>query len=164
MKVYALNLPGFDGVDDTVLSVKWIQAPSMIKVANFLLKNGVIGSIEAVDGPVIFGIKDGVDVILDEEGEVVEIAKGVDVSTWKYTAATVSTEPVEKKEPSKRDKFIRLLAEYLVSNQAEMGIKIQLGKPDALNWAAMRGLSPLFGYQTVDEGEKLLKEFLNNVN
>lgn len=164
MKVYELNLPGFDGVNDTVRGVKWIKATSMIKVADFLLSNGILGSIEATDKPSSHGVKDGIDVILDEDGDVVDKADGVDVSTWKHTADLICTEPAEKKEPSKRDKFIRLLAEYLVSNQAEMGIKIQLGKPDALNWAAMRGLSPLFGYQTVDEGEKLLKEFLNNVN
>lgn len=71
---------------------------------------------------------------------------------------------VEKKEPSKRDKFIRLLAEYLVEDQARKSIQLQMLKPEAVRWAAMRGLSPLFGYQTVDDAERLLKEFLNDVN
>lgn len=164
MKVYELTLPGFNGTSDTDLCIKWIKSTSKIVVADFLVKNGVVGELQDTGLSPDLGIQDGVDVVLDKEGNVVDIKDGVDVSTWKDTASLICTDPAEKKEPSKRDKFIRLLAEYLVGNQAEMGIKVQLGKPDALNWAAMRGLSPLFGYQTVDEGEKLLKEFLNNVN
>lgn len=62
---------------------------------------------------------------------------------------------------SKRKAFIRALAEYLAgTNQVEMSVKLEHGRPDAKLWAEMRSLSPLSGYPTVDEAEKELRKFL----
>jgi hypothetical protein len=163
MKVFELTLPGFDGTSDTDGCVKWIKAPGLIVVADFLGKHGVVGELQGIDPPDELGLKEGIDLILDEDGDVVDEAVGGAVSTWRESANIISAKLPEKKEPSKRDKFIRLLASYLVENQAEMSIKLRLGRPEAHTWAAMRGLSPLFGYQTVDEAEPLLREFLNKV-
>lgn len=51
-----------------------------------------------------------------------------------------------------KTKFIEALAEYLVGNEAEMSIRLQMGKPDAKSWARMRGTTPLFGYYVGPEG------------
>lgn len=56
--------------------------------------------------------------------------------------------------------FITALAKYLVGNQAEMSIKLQMGKPEAKVWAEMRGATPLQGYPTVDEAEEVLERWL----
>jgi hypothetical protein len=57
--------------------------------------------------------------------------------------------------------FIRQLSEYLVGDQANKSIELQMQKPDALMWAKVRGATPLHGYPTVDEAEAILKEFLS---
>lgn len=63
-------------------------------------------------------------------------------------------------EKSKRDLFIRALAEYLAGDQALKSIELEMGKPSAKEWAKLRNWSPLFGYPTVEEAEKQLSEFL----
>jgi len=62
--------------------------------------------------------------------------------------------------PSQKDLFVRELAVYLVANQATMSIKLQMGSPEAVTWAKLRGATPLFGYPTVDEAEVQLRDFL----
>ena len=56
--------------------------------------------------------------------------------------------------------FIHRLAEYMVKDQAMKSIELEMGKPSAKEWAAMRSLTPLHGYPTVEEAEKVLTEFL----
>jgi hypothetical protein len=56
-------------------------------------------------------------------------------------------------------KFIEALAEYLVGNEIEMSIRLQMGKPDAKLWSKVRNASPLFGYYGGSEGmAKAIKE------
>ena len=60
-----------------------------------------------------------------------------------------------------RKLFIRALADYLAgTNAVGMSIGLQIGKPEAKVWAKLRGLTPLFGYPTVEEAEKILDDFL----
>lgn len=56
--------------------------------------------------------------------------------------------------------FVRTLAEYLAGDQAIKSIMLQMGKPDAQQWARLRATTPLFGYPTVDDAEKQLAEWL----
>lgn len=63
-------------------------------------------------------------------------------------------------EPTRKQLFIRELAEYLVGDQVRMSIRLQAGSEDAKTWARLRGTTPLFGYPTVKEAEDKLKEFL----
>jgi hypothetical protein len=62
--------------------------------------------------------------------------------------------------------FIRALAEFLGgTNQARMSIALQLGGEFgkvAKLWSDIRSNTPLFGYLSVDEAEKELKEFLKS--
>lgn len=63
-------------------------------------------------------------------------------------------------ENERKKQFIRALAEYLAGDQVKHSIGLQRGKPDAQQWAKLRGLTPLFGYPTVEEAEVQLTEFL----
>lgn len=62
--------------------------------------------------------------------------------------------------------FIRSLAEFLVGNQAGKSIALEIEAKTcpiitwAQEWAKLRGTTTLFGYPSVDEAEKQLKEFL----
>jgi hypothetical protein len=59
--------------------------------------------------------------------------------------------------------FIRRLAEYMGGpNQVGKSILLQMGKPEAKEWAELRNLTPLFGYPTVDEAEQVLMDFLKS--
>ena len=60
----------------------------------------------------------------------------------------------------RKSAFIRQLAVYLAGNQAEMSIRLQMGRADAQAWAALRDETPLRGYPTVDEAEAQLREWL----
>lgn len=60
-----------------------------------------------------------------------------------------------------KEKFIAALAEYLAgTNQAHMSILLEMGKPEAKQWAAIRSTTPLFGYPSVEEAIEQLTEFL----
>jgi hypothetical protein len=62
-----------------------------------------------------------------------------------------------------RAQFIRALAEYFGGpNQVKMSIKLQMDPAwtEAVTWAKLRGLTPLFGYPTVEEVERVLTRFL----
>ena len=68
----------------------------------------------------------------------------------------MSTGRLEKKQA-----FIHKLAEFLAGpNSAKYSILLQMDTEEAKDWAALRGLTPLFGYPTVDEAEEILREFL----
>jgi hypothetical protein len=74
------------------------------------------------------------------------------------------TKKAEKEEaPSDKDqkkRFIKGLAEYLVKDQAKKSIQLEMGNPEAKEWAALRSLTPLKGYPTVEEAEHVLMWFL----
>jgi hypothetical protein len=60
-----------------------------------------------------------------------------------------------------KQRFVRELAEYLVADQAMRSIELSMQKPEALQWARLRNATPLSGYPTVEEAERLLTEFLS---
>lgn len=66
----------------------------------------------------------------------------------------------EKVRSARKDAFIKALANYLARDQAKRSIQLEMGSQDAREWAHMRSLTPLAGYPTVEETEKVLKEFL----
>lgn len=59
-----------------------------------------------------------------------------------------------------KEKFIKELAKYLVENQVQKSMELQMGKESAKEWANLRGFSGLHGYPTVEEAEEHLKKFL----
>jgi hypothetical protein len=61
---------------------------------------------------------------------------------------------------SLKQTFIHRLAEYMVKDQVQKSIELEMGKPSAWEWAHLRSLTPLHGYPTVEEAEKALVEFL----
>lgn len=63
-------------------------------------------------------------------------------------------------QPTRKERFIRALAEYLAGDQVEKSVGLKLGKKSSAEWAHLRGLTPLFGYQTVDEANEALLKFL----
>lgn len=69
--------------------------------------------------------------------------------------------PVEMDEKAR---FIKALAKFLAGDQAKKSI--MLGMPGGLahslvqEWADLRNATPLFGYQTVEESEKILTKWL----
>jgi hypothetical protein len=66
----------------------------------------------------------------------------------------------KKAEPTRdadlKKKFIKRLAEYLVKDQARKSIQLEMGGPDAKEWASLRSLTPIKGYPTVEEAEQVL--------
>ena len=73
---------------------------------------------------------------------------------WKRKGTDMSSKAERKRI------FIRRLAEFLVGDQVRKSIELQVGKESGKEWAALRGATPLFGYPTVEEAEKVLLEFL----
>jgi len=63
--------------------------------------------------------------------------------------------------PTRRERFIKNLAEYLVLDQAEKSIRLEMKDPAALLWAELRGATPLFGYSTVNEAMVILERWFN---
>ena len=57
--------------------------------------------------------------------------------------------------------FIRALAEFLVKGQVKKRMEVWVGKSSAKEWAALRDATPLNGYPTTDEAEKILTEWLS---
>lgn len=62
---------------------------------------------------------------------------------------------------ARRDGFIRALARYLVGNQVQMSVLLQMGKAEAVLWSQMRGQTPLVGYPTVEEAERTLRAWFD---
>jgi hypothetical protein len=62
-----------------------------------------------------------------------------------------------------RERFVRQLAEFLVGNQAMKSIALSLDKPEAVEWAALRNTTPLFGYLTVEEAAAKLDKWLASI-
>ena len=65
-----------------------------------------------------------------------------------------------KERLERKKRFIRQLAVYLAGSPARKSIELQMGIPAAKEWAELRNETPLFGYQSVDEAEQTLTEFL----
>lgn len=55
--------------------------------------------------------------------------------------------------------FVRALAEYLVKDEGSKSIWLEMGKPWAMEWARLRGNTPLSGYNTVEEAAKVLGDW-----
>ena len=63
---------------------------------------------------------------------------------------------------NRKKEFIRALAEFLVSDEAEKSIKLQMGTKMAKEWSKLRNTTPLFGYYPdVEKAIKELEEFLD---
>jgi hypothetical protein len=60
----------------------------------------------------------------------------------------------------KLELFIRELAKFLVDEQSRKEVELSEGKRYARDWAALRALTPIRGYPTVDEAERALREFI----
>jgi hypothetical protein len=58
-----------------------------------------------------------------------------------------------------KEEFIEALAEYLVGNETEMSVRLQMGEPDAKAWQKLRDASPLFGYYS--DKSKAVRELTN---
>lgn len=56
--------------------------------------------------------------------------------------------------------FVHHLAVFLAGDAARKSIDMQLGKPYANEWAALRNSTPLVGYPSVEEAEQQLIQFL----
>lgn len=54
----------------------------------------------------------------------------------------------------KQERFIDELVEYLVGNEVDMSIRLQMGKPEAKQWSKLRNATPLFGYYGGDSDGK----------
>lgn len=56
--------------------------------------------------------------------------------------------------------FVAALADYLVTDQARKSILLEMGKPEAKQWAALRATTPLQGYPTLEEAKAQLTAWL----
>lgn len=68
---------------------------------------------------------------------------------------------------ARKAEFIKALAQFLAGDQAKKSILLDprmgnsLAYSLAQEWAALRQTTPLFGYGTVEEAEKMLTEWLS---
>lgn len=53
-------------------------------------------------------------------------------------------------------RFIHALAELLSRDEARKSIDLELKNPYAIEWAKLRGSSPIFGYTSVEDTENQL--------
>jgi hypothetical protein len=60
----------------------------------------------------------------------------------------------------RRKNFLHALAVFLSGDSARKSIDLEMGKPYAKEWAALRNATPIFGYLTVEETELQLTEFI----
>jgi hypothetical protein len=60
--------------------------------------------------------------------------------------------------------FVSELAHFLVGKQVELSFRLGVGDEHAREWARLRATTPLFGYPSMEEAEKVLLEFLFNNN
>ena len=65
----------------------------------------------------------------------------------------------KKQIETRRSQFIHELAIYLVQDQAIQSIKLEMNNPEAKIWQKIRCSTPLFGYPTVEEAEKVLDDW-----
>lgn len=64
----------------------------------------------------------------------------------------------------RQQRFVKALAKFLVSNETEMSVKLQLQREEAKRWRDLRNETPLMGYydgeEGLDQAVKELGEFL----
>lgn len=77
------------------------------------------------------------------------------------TKSTTAKKAADAAPTTRRQAFIRQLAEYLVGNQVEDGMRLGMGDARAKQWATLRGQTPLFGYPTVAEAEAQLTQWFD---
>lgn len=68
--------------------------------------------------------------------------------------------PDTNRHVKRKAAFIRELAKFLVEGQALKFLESGNGKPLAAEWAELRLATPLSGYVTQEEAERLLTKFL----
>ena len=56
--------------------------------------------------------------------------------------------------------LIKLLAEYISSDAAKKSILLEMKDPDATLWAKIRQAANVFGWLSVEDTEKQLKDLL----
>lgn len=56
--------------------------------------------------------------------------------------------------------FIKKLAKFLADKPAKKSIDLEMENPYALAWAEIRNSTPLFGYPSIEEAEKILSDWL----
>lgn len=63
----------------------------------------------------------------------------------------------------KKERFCRVLAEFLVGNAAAMSVMlgVQPDNPTAQFWQRLRNETPLFGYPSVEDAVKVLMDFFS---
>lgn len=59
-----------------------------------------------------------------------------------------------------KEKFIKVLAKYLVGSSAEKSIKLQMETKEGKEWSELLNSTLIFGWKTVEEAEEILTEFL----
>lgn len=101
--IFQLLLEGFcEDTDETDHLVKWIKAPSQFAVELFMQAQGLAGVIEETpfdaneDGAFPVGFGDGLDVEINESGEVMRTDNEIDVTTWKEQHNWPSSERTSK--------------------------------------------------------------------
>lgn len=71
---YDIALKGYDGTEDTDNHVKWISAPSLLVLINFLIEWGLVTRVQSVDtlnprASRFYTFADGIDVRIADDGK-----------------------------------------------------------------------------------------------
>lgn len=59
-----------------------------------------------------------------------------------------------------KETFVRRLAAFLVKDQAAKSIRLEMGRPDAKEWAHLRAATPISGWPTEQEAVETLSKWL----
>jgi hypothetical protein len=57
-------------------------------------------------------------------------------------------------------RFIKQLAVFLAGDSARKSIELQMKRQSAVEWSDLRSTTPLSGWVTVEDAEKILEDFL----
>lgn len=77
------------------------------------------------------------------------------------TTEQVNADKAEHQRAREKRAFIALLARYFAENQSIKSAMLETGSPAAKDWAKLRAATPLYGYPTVEEAERILADFLS---
>jgi hypothetical protein len=85
MRLYELALIGFNpDTNATDHLIKWIRAPDLVAVTLFLRQNAIQGHICTIpEGKRYAKLEDGVDIVLDNNGKVVDKARTANPEYWR---------------------------------------------------------------------------------
>ena len=86
--------------------------------------------------------------------------EGVYMNDHEMTSDEVASDVAEHRRRSRKQDFVKRLAKFLVDGQASKSILLATNNSLAREWADLRSATPLFGYPTIEEAEKMLNEFL----